>query len=334
MTTANVIALNPKIFREGHTVPAPVVINYVITKGGIGDYICSMSAILWVMRENPQVHGRLFVPEYFFDLAHNFVAREPNFKNWWLKKTKEWSDDRDAKNPTYMPVDQPITGMGMHLVDVAFIYYTTLNPPPKGYGLYPVFNSAPIITPAPILPLLGKSFAVMTPGATFENRAMLAKTFNGIKDYFISKNILPVFLGNELVGTRKVNFDEGYDYSGGLDLRGKTTLLEAAKIITKSRVVVGLDNGLLHLAATTETPIVFGYNIASPEHRKPRRLEGKIVDVFPDIKKLSCTFCQSRMRMAFKHDFRQCMYGDNKCLEEISDVGLWSEAIEECINET
>jgi len=171
----------------------------------------------------------------------------------------------------------------------------------------------------------------MTPGATYENRAMLASTFNGIKDYLISRGITPVFLGNDKVGTRKVSFEAGYDYRGGIDLRGKTTLLEAAKVMSKSEVVVGLDNGLLHLAATTEAPIVFGYNIASPEHRRPRRRVGKIIDVSPDPEKLSCTFCQSRMRMMFNHDFRRCVYGDNACVKELGDVKLWSDAIEEAM---
>lgn len=321
--------LNPTIFRPGSHC-REVVQNFLITKGGIGDYICWMSAIEWIARTHPQLKGRIYAPRYFLPIVENVMAKYLTKEVGWKAQERSQLTPKKIKmRRTYAPHDEPISGTSCHLVDLGFIYYANLSPVPPDGQSYLQLDLASIVEPSPVM--LPRQYAVMTPGATYENRVMPAKAFNAIKDHLVARSITPVFLGTASVGTRAVQFAKEYDYEGGLDLVGKTSLLQAAKIIAGGKVIVGLDNGLLHLAAMTEVPIVFGYNIASPEHRRPRRLKGGIWEVYPDTLKLPCTFCQSKMRFMFNHDFSICVYKDNLCLTALSDPKPWIESVDKAL---
>lgn len=322
------VLLNPTIFRPGSKLENQVPVNFIITRGGLGDYICAMAAIIWIAKNHPQVKGRVYAPDFFREIAEHLLKP---FPNWALLKQKP---DTTAVNstPTYFPIDRPINGTGCHLVDIGFIYYTGMNPPPKDGNFYPSFDFK-TYPQGNFLKGLGFEYAVMTPGATFETRMLPASAFNGIKNHLISKGIKPVFLGSSTVGERDVIMNPDYDYSGGINLLNKTSLMEAGAIIADALLIVGLDNGLLHLAAMTETPIIFGYNIASPEHREPRRKKGITYNIYPDENYLSCTFCQSKMRFMFNHDFRKCMYKDLECLKQLSDPGPWNKLVDQCLEE-
>jgi ADP-heptose:LPS heptosyltransferase len=105
-----------------------------------------------------------------------------------------------------------------------------------------------------------------------------------------------------------------------LYIREKTTLIEAGNIIAGAQVICGLDNGLLHLAGCTDTPIVAAYTTVRPEHRLPYRhgsLGSGCYVVEPD-EDLACRFCQSNMDFEFTHDFRDCFYKDFKCTKQIT----------------
>ena len=87
-----------------------------------------------------------------------------------------------------------------------------------------------------------------------------------------------------------------------------------------AEVVVGLDNGLLHLAACTPVKIVAGYTTVKPAHRMPYRvgeLGYKVWPVVPDLA-LKCRYCQSKAGFVYKFDFRSCYYGDYECTINLS----------------
>ena len=68
--TAN---LNQKYFRKGrHDV---TFINFVLTKGGLGDYINWMPAFEWLAAENPHIHGRLLIAPPFYDIAKHIMRK-------------------------------------------------------------------------------------------------------------------------------------------------------------------------------------------------------------------------------------------------------------------
>lgn len=100
---------------------------------------------------------------------------------------------------------------------------------------------------------------------------------------------------------------------GGLDLRNKTSILELASIMKKSRAVVGVDSGPIHLAATTEVPIVCGYTNVAPEHRIPPRKAGKFYAVQPGI---GCQHCQSYTNM-HTFDYGTCYLKTIECVSQM-----------------
>lgn len=319
--------LNPTLFRPGSHCRT-IVQNFLITNGGIGDYICWMSAIEWIARTHPQLKGRIYAPKYFLPIVENVMAKYLTKEaGWKVAERAQLTPKKMQLRRTYAPHDEPISGTSCHLVDLGFIYYAGLVPVPADGRNYLKLD----LTSTPDTYSLPKDYAVMTPGATYENRVMPVKAFNALKNHFLAEGVTPVFLGTAAVGSRSVQFAKDYDYENGLNLVGETSLLQAAKIIAGARVIVGLDNGLLHLAAMTEVPIVFGYNIASPEHRRPRRLKGELWEIYPDTLKLSCTFCQSKMRFMFNHDFRICAYEDNLCLTALSDPKPWIESVDKAL---
>jgi SAM-dependent methyltransferase len=106
------------------------------------------------------------------------------------------------------------------------------------------------------------------------------------------------------------------DLSGiGLDLRNKTSMLELATIIGKSRAIVGLDSGPIHLAGTTTTPIVCGYTTVAPEYRIPYRPEGASFAVVPTV---CCKHCESHWA-AHLHNYEECYFGpEPQCCAEMT----------------
>jgi len=67
----------------------------------------------------------------------------------------------------------------------------------------------------------------------------------------------------------------------------------------KSKAILGMDSGLIHLAGTTEIPIICGYTIASPDVRFPTRKAGKTFGVVPNVQ---CKHCLTDWQLPF-HDF-------------------------------
>lgn len=319
--------LNTRHFRIGSKARERVC-NYFINGGGIGDYICYAAALKYIAAECPQIVGRVYTPEHMLELFEHFL------KPWWPRfkvydRTK-LDEKKASSRPTFAPMLRPVNATGAHPFDLGFMYFCSLNPPPAEYNFYPKLDLSKIESEVP-----GAPYAIMTPGATTENRTMPASAFNGIKDHLIAKGITPMFLGKkQITDMRKINYEDGYNYDGGVDLREKTTLLQAAGLMSKAKLVVGLDNGLLHLAACTEVPIIFGYNIASPEHRRPRRASGNIWEIYPDKKTLPCTFCQSDMRFMFDHDYAYCLYKDNLCLTALAKPEEWTKLIDDVLAKT
>lgn len=319
------VPLNPKIFRPGSKLPLRTV-SFVLNHGGLGDYLCALSALLWIARAHPQVQGNLYSPRYFMELAENAFARFPNWKV--LDRNASLNDEAINAHPIYAPYHRPINTTGAHLLDWAFITYANTSPPPQDGNFYPAFDLSKVTSK--LSPALGP-YVVLTPGSTFPNRTMPPSTFNALVGAIWRRGLTPVFLGKRQMGERKLYFDDGYNLKEGIDLTDQTNLLEAALILSEARAVMGIDNGLLHLAACSEVPIVFGYTIASPVHREPRRPKGKIYGIHPDPARLTCTFCQSQMRFMFNHDFSKCMYDDLACLQRLENPAPWIELLDKAL---
>jgi hypothetical protein len=148
-----------------------------------------------------------------------------------------------------------------------------------------------------------------------------------------SKGLTPVLLGT----TEKLDvgipndgieakISSEIDKSLFVDLTNKTTLVEALGVIQRAKAVVGVDNGLLHLAHCTDVPIVYGLSSLLPEHRIPYRApapprtameafhggvreHGATEIIVADV---PCSGCQSR-GFAINNDWRTCLFDDYAC---------------------
>lgn len=322
------VTLNPKIFRPKSSMDE-LETNFIIHEGGLGDYVAYMACIVWIAKNHPQCRGHLYVSDFFFELATFFMHP---FGSWTVYPYSTLTKEIIKTRPTLGPYRRPISGIGSHPVDLAFIYYLNQNPAAEDayYPQYKDYQNRLTETPFD----LPKDYAVMCPGVGGKNRELYPEAFQEIKLHLLEKGITPVFIGKKEISMRRVLYFPKYDLSGGIDLIDQTNLVQGLDIISKAKLIVGLDNGLLHLAGCTEIPIIFGYTIASPQHRRPRRPRGAIYEITPDERYLTCTFCQSKMRLIFNHDFSECLYKDYECLNNIAESKRWVGAIDAALGES
>lgn len=300
----------------------PIIIqNYYLKGGGMGDNLCHLPSLVWIAKNCPWIHGRVWIASMLVDVFSNIISQTGN-ENWEVKPIEKF--DELCENGTrirgraYVPEGGKINyqfanGTGGHLVDVGFIDNTNTFPPPEGGDVFPVINFAGgTCCDYQIYP---KKYVVFTTGAVSPARTVPGHYWNPLISYVKAKGLEPVFLGTSKMVEINVKFPDGCNYQDGFDLRNKTTVMEAAWIMNNSAAVVGLDNGLIQLASFTEAPIVCAYNMVHPSQRVPKRTVGKWKTIFLSRDELACTGCQTFMKLiAPPHDFKRCLYGDLRCI--------------------
>jgi ADP-heptose:LPS heptosyltransferase len=95
--------------------------------------------------------------------------------------------------------------------------------------------------------------------------------------------------------------------AGGRILDGDCDIAELRALIARSAVYIGVDSGPVHVAATTDTPIVQLLGPTLPERSRPWRDPRSFTEIV-DIGPLSCRPCNQR----------QCAPGDFRCLTHIT----------------
>lgn len=297
------------MFRDNTNLPDEKI-NILLDDGGLGDQICRMSAIRHMHDHNLHCTFYVWVPDYFVDLARH-LAPDITIGSFTDAKTKY-----DATIPGRQTNVKNIHNLACHLVDHAFhvlacrevdIYHKNyLQLSTKGIYVHDF--------------KLPEKYVVITTGFTANVREMIPSVVNELSDYILKKGYTPVFLGSKQVPTGAEHviegtFKEEIDYCKGISLIDKTTLLQTGRIISESAAIVGLDNGLLHLAGCTKVPIVMGFTTVKPEHRVPYRNSELGWNVYPVVppETLKCRFCQSNWDFLYDHDFRECFYRDTMC---------------------
>jgi ADP-heptose:LPS heptosyltransferase len=89
--------------------------------------------------------------------------------------------------------------------------------------------------------------------------------------------------------------------------------MQARDVCGHAEAVVGVDGGIIHLAATTDVPVIYAMTTTHPRHRMIARNGDpwhKIRYVTP--RNLECAGCQSNWVLTY-FDFTKCAYGDNQC---------------------
>ncbi len=295
---------------------------FVFNAGGIGDYINWITPIRYAIESNPHIYGYIVTPPYFEDLARLWLSSYGD--RFELKVSPKFEDEPYLDDiPCVAPNrSQYANAGGFHLFSLGFTLYNQISYVPKGYELIPNVRGDEADVSRFELP---RDYAVIPTNATADNRRLPARVINEITEAIVKRGITPVFLGKVGVAADLdyvARANDGIRTRGSIDLREKTNLVEAAVIMDGARFVLGMDSGLLHLASCTKTSCVWIFTSVDPKYRVPPRREGAVNVIIAPPPDLGCRFCQTSMRFVFGHDFKNCLYKDNACVESIkgSDV--------------
>jgi hypothetical protein len=149
-----------------------------------------------------------------------------------------------------------------------------------------------------------------------DTRAWHAEHILGVAKWIKARGLTPVFIGktdqnfqvrDKIIIAKTTLPDDISEY--GVDLRNKTSIPELATIMGMSKAVCGVDSGPIHLAGTTETPILCGYTSVAPEYRMPTRKVGKTYAITANIE---CIGCESRWSASF-WNYEKCYLGHINC---------------------
>lgn len=303
----------------------PVEINVLLNTGGMGDQVCRLPAIKHLLENYPHITMHAYCPTYWVEVLQHFFGRFHQLKIYP-------KDDQVVNFPRRAGYYFIGTGdkrhlhttLGTHLVDYAYNILLDRQP----LGAERDYLSIKVETKAK-----GAPYAVLTPGFTSPVRSLPGDVWNSIAAYLVTLGVTPVWLGKRAIyGSQATLFYDDVDYTVGRDMRDKTTVLEAAMIMSQASFVLGLDNGLMHVAALSDVPIIAGYSSVKAVYRLPVRhgeLGWNVKVVEPD----SCHGCENIMRFNYGHDFRTCYYGDMVCTKELT-FDKWRERIDQVLGGT
>jgi ADP-heptose:LPS heptosyltransferase len=300
-------------------------LNFLFDDLGLGDAIAALPALRYVYENYPHIFMHVWVPNYFLDFT---IASMPvDKKRLWIKNFEEAKTKFDDKMTGRSFKLYNGCSLATHPTDVAFLGFINRIPDIK----YKNYINFPLENPHYLLP---DNYVVITTNFTANVRQFLPEHINKISDYCNSKGYTPVYLGRTHTETGvkhviKGTLDKDIDFTKGVNLINKTSLLESREIISNAKAIVGLDNGLIHLAGTTDVPIVVGYTSVGPEIRMPIRHNTLGWNCFPVVppESLECRFCQSNWNLTFQHDFKECFYNDLKCIKQL-DAQLYIDQLE------
>lgn len=318
------------MYRNGQQVLTHKEHRFILTHGALGDMICSLPAIIHArLATNEVMKLVVYVPPWQHDLIEYllkpygaFDVRDINEVPLGHKeRIEKWGGE--ASNSMNAAVANTHTRNRVHMVDYAFNFLIDARPENMAQRSYPT------LAPLGSAKILGR-YIVFPIGATSDNKLFRASVMQPIMEWALEQHYQPVIVGTKVSHTHaemgsgqieKLVIRDQADLlpksitDRCVDMREKTTLLELRDILGHAAAVVGVDGGTLHLAGTTDVPIVFASGTTLPKHRYIARKGDpnyKIRYVGP--RDLECAGCQSNWQMT-RWDFRECAYGDNKCME-------------------
>lgn len=296
-------------------------INLLFDNGGLGDCIARLPAVDYAVKNNKHIKFHLWVPDYFKEFAINCMAGQHLFIRGY-SENKKYKAHFLARCFAIHKYDN----MASHLTDNAF--HVLVN---KDVGPEDMNYLKPDLSKIDITRFnLPEKYVVMTSGFTANAREMYPQYINQLVDYIIAKGYEIVWLGKTVMPTgispngKNVNiigeFNKQIDYSKGINLIDKSALLESCKIVSQAKTIVGLDNGLLHLAGCTDIPIVGAFSSVEPKYRMPYRNNQLGWNFYPVVpsEDLKCRFCQSNWTFTYNHEFTECYYKDYQCLKQLA----------------
>ncbi len=321
------------MYRDGKIVRTHDEHRFILNHGALGDVITSLPAIVAARVRVPECAVKLtvYVAPKQIDLVAHLLAPYGTIDVRSIaevplgvkERVEAWGGD--VPNSMNTAIHNTHTRNRVHMVDYAFAFLTDSRPDNMAERSYP--------TAAPLgpRPKIEGNYVVFPVGATSDNKLFKAKVMAPILQWCLDNGYRPVIVGTKVTHTQKemggtfapiVIREESHLISKSifgrcLDMREQTTLLELRDICGHASAVVGVDGGTLHLAGTTDVPIVYAMGTTLPKHRYIARQgdpSRKIRYVAP--RDLECTGCQSNWVLT-RWDFSTCAYGDSKCMDQL-----------------
>lgn len=309
--------------------PKSTYLNVLVADGGMGDHLCYLVVVDYLVKNIPWIKPLVWVPDYLYDFAKNVLpegTRVFNFTTAAKKYKPEIGGISTQWNNRHSPMRIHPIDYGAHIMLDIELELKDKN--------YLKFDASKIDVSSFNLP---EKYVCISVGMTTYTKALPTDVTNQIVDYVISKGYTPVFLGKESsdVGgnTGKIQaIMAPIDYSKGVDLRNKTSLCESAAILDRSSGVIGMEGGLIHLAGFTQIPIIASYTIVSPEQMMPIRNGQKGWNVYAVVpeESLSCRFCQTKTPLLFEANYGKCYFDDYKCIKQLT-FDKWKDQIDKCL---
>lgn len=125
-------------------------------------------------------------------------------------------------------------------------------------------------------------------------------------------------------GYKVVVLGRGGDYranmvAGVVNLVDRLTIPQVREVLKRSKLFIGPDSGLMHVAQTTNVPVIGLFTVANPEYRITRREHFTAM-----IPKSNCRFCLHEEKPPVT--FVGCKIGTMQCVREITPVEVLSAA--------
>lgn len=315
-----------EFLRKDGKQPKPVVTNVLVSDGGMGDHLCYLIVVDYLIKNIPWISPLVWVPDYLYDFAKSVLPENAKIYNFTTGAKKynpklggistQWNHRHSPMR--VHPIDYAahiMLDIDLELKDKNYLRYT-----PKGHK----FD-------------LPEKYVVISVGMTTLTKALPPQVTNQIINYLLEKGYTPVFLGKEIsdVGGNTGHIKAAMadiDYSKGIDLRNKTTLVESAEILSGAKAFIGMEGGLSHLAGFTDIPIIASYTIVSPEQMMPIRNNKSGWNVYPVVadESLNCRFCQTKTPLLFEANYYHCFYKDYECIKQLT-FEKWKEQIDKVI---
>jgi len=144
-----------------------------------------------------------------------------------------------------------------------------------------------------------EQYAVIHPVNSWPNRTWSQENWLKLVDELIKWGYSVVAVGKDSSETGFFNVDKPVHEMNDkvINLMNQTSISETWHLINDAAVVITMDSGILHLAGTTETPIVELGSPINPEFRRPRRKTSKHIYV-----RGGCGLhCSSNMKYALEY---------------------------------
>lgn len=303
-------------------------VNFLLTHCALGDGIASLPAIRWAREMHTQDTGMtVWAPTHMLPLFKHLIGGV-GLKFMPLdefKTVRQVGDNEHAGACVINSVHKNnITRNRFDMVRFAFATMLDREVDDISEMNYP--HTAPL-GPRPY----EDPYVVVPVGATNALGVFHPKSLLPVLEWLIDCNYKPVLTGAKnihvhvlekgkpiLLRVRDMVDEKEKIYAKCVDMRDKTDLLQLRDWCGHANAVVGLDGGTLHLAGTTDVPIVYGCTRVSPRHRGIVRydeMNWHLEHVVP--RDLECSGCQSNWTLMFGHNFSDCAYGDAICVEQL-----------------